>query len=499
MLRERIRTLFPFHLALASIIVLWVYMAVGHEIGDPDLWWHLRNAEYLFGNMKLPRADMYSYTAPGQPWINHQWLAEVLYYLAWRAGGLLAVYVLFTSLLIVILLGIFYLSYKRSGNLKGSFLATCFSVLLAIVSFGPRTLLFGHLYLEILLLLLWRLRSRGRACLWVLPPLFCLWINTHGSWVSGLIVLAIAVISGLWQGSWGRVEAVRWTPGQLRQLLITGGASVAALFLNPYGYRLVLYPFDLVFHQKLNVGHVNEWASVNFHDGRGKVVLVLLAALLLGALFARCRWRLEELFLTLFALYFALAHIRFLFQAAILLAPLLATFLDFLPPYRPEIDKPLLNALIFAGILVVMVRQFPSPADLDYAVAKRFPAGALAYVKSHGLSGRVFNLYSWGGYITWNRPDMKTFIDSRADIFEYTGVFKDYLAAVNLEDSFAVLDKYQIRFVLLPSQDALAYMLAHHQDWKVDFKDNVAVLLERVGSLPGERSAPAVRGMPKTP
>jgi hypothetical protein len=488
MLREKIRTVFSFHLALVSILVLWVYVGSEDAIWDADIWWHMRNAQYLLAHLKFPQVDTYSFTVAGSPWMNHEWLAEIPYLLAWRAGGLVGIFVLFLGLLEVNLLGIFYLACKGSGNLKGSFLVTCFAMYLTVVSFGPRTILFGYIYLIFLILLLRRYRAKGQAPLWLIPPLFCLWINTHGSWLLGMIIFGIMIAAGLVEGQWGRVEAERWSPAQLRRLLITLGASLVALFVNPFGYRLVMYPFDLVFRQKLNIAVIDEWASVDFHDSRGKVVLILLAAVLLGALFSRIRWKLEELALAAFALYAGLMHIRFLFLAAILLVPLLARMLDFLPPYEPEIDKPLLNAMIFGGVLMIMIARFPSGAALDQVVANRFPANALTFVKSHGLPGRVFNRYMWGGYLIWYCPEVKTFIDSRTDIFEYAGVLKDYMDVETLKNPLGVLDKYQIRYVLLPADSPVAYLLKNHVNWSVIFSDHVSMIFERVSPSPAGAS-----------
>src|SRR5207248_1129391 len=150
-----------------------------------------------------------------------------------------------------------------------------------------RTILFGYVYLILLLIVLQRFRQRGRAPLWVIPPLFCLWANTHGSWLLGLIIFSMIGVSGLVKGSWGRLEANPWTPSQLRKLAITWVGSIAALFVNPFGWRLVAYPFDLAFRQKLNIAHVAEWVSVDFHTMRGKMVLALLIVLLITALVRR--------------------------------------------------------------------------------------------------------------------------------------------------------------------------------------------------------------------
>src|SRR5947207_8882080 len=185
-----------------------------------------------------------------------------------------------------------------------------------------------------------RFRQRGDAPLWIIPLLFCLWANTHGSWSLGLILFFLMSIAGLVSGSWGRVDAVRWTPAQLKKLAITGGATVGAFVLNPFGWLLVYYPFDLAFKQKLNITHVQEWVSVDFHSVRGKMVLILIFSFLLLALVRNRRWNLGEVLVFFFALYSGLTYIRFLMLLGIVAAPLLANALDFFPPYRPQDETP---------------------------------------------------------------------------------------------------------------------------------------------------------------
>jgi len=474
------RLLFSFPAMLIAMLLTLVFLLARGGKGDPDIWWHLRNAEYLLQNHHLPRVDMYSFTVAGHPWINHEWLAEIPYYLAWRAGGLLGIRILEIALLDIIFLALLYLCYRASGNSKAAVLAVCYSIFLATVSFGPRTILFGYLYMVILLILLQQFRLRGRAALWAIPPLFCLWVNTHGSWLLGLILFSITVAAGLLQGSWGQVQAERWTPPQLRALLLTGAASVAALFVNPFGPRLVFYPFDLAFRQKLNISHIAEWVSVDFHNMRGKVVLTLLVLLLVSALLRAARWTLAELLLLLFGLYCGLTYIRFLFLLGIVVAPLLARILDFVPPYNRQIDKYLLNALLMLAMAGGMARYWPRPAEIQNAVAEDYPAGVLPYLKTNPPRGPLLNFYLWGGYLGWQDRSLKVFIDSRVDIFEYAGVLQDYLDLLAVKKSAAILDKYKIRTVLFPPGEPLTYVLEHDSAWKVQYRDAVCVLLEHV-------------------
>jgi hypothetical protein len=485
-----LQVVFSFPALLVSVIAVTVFVICRNGLSDPDIWWHLRNAEYLFTNLKLPRADMYSFTVIGHPWINHEWGAEIPYYLAWRLGGLAGIKLLSVLLLEIIFLGLLYFCWKQSGNIKAAALACFPAIFLGSVSFGPRTILFGYLYLVILLILLDRFRSRGKGSLWMLPPLFCLWINTHGSWSLGLIVFGIIVASGMVDGRWGRVEATRWSPGQLHQLLWTMGASVAALFVNPYGYRLVLYPLMMPFRVKLGIAHVAEWVSVDFHDFRGKVVLILIVALLLAALADRHTWKLHEVGLVLFGMYSGFTYIRFLFLFGILIAPLVAKFLDFLPPYRPEIDKRPLNALLMAGCLIFMVRGFPSSAELGQSIDKDYPAEVLPYLESHPPAGPTLNAYLWGGYLGWKDHDFRDFVDSRVDIFEDAGVFKDYIDLIELKNPSAILNKYGIRYVLFPPGEPLSLVLEHDPSWKVAYSGAMSTVFERVGSVPEREGKP---------
>ena len=140
---------------------------------------------------------------------------------------------------------------------------------LAGISAGLATLVKLSGILVLLLIVLQRFRQKGHAPLWLIPPLFCLWVNTHGSWLIGMVIFSTVIGAGLFQGEWGFIAAEPWTPSQRNRLLLAWSVSLGALFVNPFGARLVFYPLDLAFRQKLNIEHVAEWVSVNFHDTRG--------------------------------------------------------------------------------------------------------------------------------------------------------------------------------------------------------------------------------------
>ncbi|MCU1269414.1 MAG: hypothetical protein JWN74_708 [Acidobacteriaceae bacterium] len=495
----RVGTSFLAVLTLTLVGMQFVFTMIQPDLNDPDIWWHMRNAQFLLQQHQLPRQDLYSFTAAGQPWVNTEWLSEIPYYLAYKAFGLSGLKALTFLLPSIVILLLLYLCFQESRNFKASIAVCAFSSFLAKVSYGPRTILFGYVLLVLLLIILQRFRRRGSGPLWLVPLLFCVWANAHGSWAIGLILFFLIGIAGLVGGSWGRIESTRWTPSQMRQLALTGAASVAALFVNPFGWRLVYYPFDLAFKQKLNIAHVAEWVPLDFQDVRGKFVFVLIVGLLLAALLRKSKWNLGEILILLFALHTALIHIRFLVLLGIVAAPLAAKLLDFFPPYRPELDTPRLNAAVILVMIGLMAYFWPRNSHIQKSIAETYPTEAISYLKAHSAQGNLLNFYLWGGYLEWNDPSIKVFVDSRVDIFEYAGVLQDYLQLLGSDTLVRqlnpILQKYDIHYVLFPPGNSsnpnlagsgLIYLLEHDPNWTVAYQDKVCVLMER--KVPAGRS-----------
>ncbi|MGI9101703.1 MAG: hypothetical protein ACR2IF_04580 [Terriglobales bacterium] len=450
---------------------------------EPDIWWHLRNAQLLVSSHSLPRFDQYSFTVAGSPWIDHEWLSELMYYGMFKLFGLQGLLLLMIAAAGAIFALLYYRCREAGANPKTASIVMILGVLVASVVFGPRPHLLGWLCMSVLLVLLERFADHRSAPLWVLPPLFCLWVNLHGSWLFGLIVLSTFLICGLARLDWGLIAAEPMPAPDLRKLAVAAAASVGALFINPFGYRLVAYPFDLLFRQTSNMANIDEWRSVDFHDPRGKIVMLLLIVLFTCALAGHKKWKLREALLVLFALYVSLTYWRMQFFAALIFVPLISTRLPLFPAYDEKKEKPILNAILIAGVILIMLVKFPGARALNDQIARVYPERALAFMRAHGLTERVLNDYGWGGYIIWHEPEMKTFIDGRADLFVYKGVFDDYVKLVTTGEEFELLDRYRIQTALVKPSNKISYMLGHSSCWRSTYSDEIAVVYQRI---PGE-------------
>jgi len=479
------RKVLSFPVFVAAIFAALIYLFIPQSMADPDIWWHLRNAQVQIQTHSFIRSDMYSFTALGAPWMNHEWLAELPFYLGWRFLGAKGLFLVTVTAIETILLGVLYLAYRKSNNIMAALLVSAIAGILSTVSYGPRTLLFGWICLIVELLILDRTAENERS-LWALPVLFLIWVNTHGSWLIGLAILLVFIVCGSFRISIGAIEGLAWSRAQLRKLVVVSCLSVSALFINPYGWRLVFYPFNLAFRQKLNIANVEEWKTLDFHSLRGKILLVCLALLFLFQLLRPRprKWAPYELAFLFIGVYASFTYSRFLFLAAILVLPLLARNIPGLSPYRPDRNKPWLNALILLALVPFLVRHIPDEAHILGSQNREFPDHALSYLRDFHPEGNVLNDYLWGGYLIWHARQIPVFVDSRVDIFEYSGAFEDYLDATHLKNSLSILDKYRIRYVFFQKDTPLVYLLEHTAEWKIDYQDDSSVLLERVSAKP---------------
>jgi hypothetical protein len=474
----------PTVLGMALVSVLFLILGSDRVVGpmeDPDVYWHLRNAWQLVHTGRFIRTETWTFTVGGQPWLNFEWLAELPYYCAFRRLGDSGLYAVMMILLSAIVLGIYSLARMRCHDAKAAFVAAFIGLDFITVSFGPRTLLFGWLFLIVELAILWSLQ-RGRDYTAWLPPLFLLWINTHGSWLIGFALMVVYFACGLVGGEWGSISATRWTRAQMRRFALVTAASFALLFVNPYGWRLVAYPLDVAYQQKLTIEHIQEWFSIDFHNFQNKSLLAVLLLFAVLQLVRRRSWKLQDLVFLIIAVYGGFTYVRFLFLLGIVLVPLLAMELAGVigTPYDPATDRRAPNAVALAVILAVIVGFWAPQRKIHLGIAETYPEKALPWVHSLAGQGNLFNDFEYGGYLEWQAPEVKEFIDGRVDIFVHDGVMQDYLDAIHIKGPFEVLDKYHIRYVLLGKQFPLVYVLERSPDWKIAYQDDRSIGFERV-------------------
>lgn len=445
--------------AIATAAVIGSIMVQG------DTLWHIRAGEWALAHKVVPEADMFSWTAPGVPWHAQSWLWEVLAALLWDAAGKWGVW--FLMALGVVLAGVFsfLLAVRRSGSPAWALACSVVSlaVLPVFLSARPHVLALGFF-----ILWLWLLdASRERR--WAapfLPFLAVLWANIHAS-----APLGVAAGAAL-------LAADRFLCGRfpVRRQVIALAAGAVAVNLNPWGFGIWGYMVSASSYPEITEA-IFEWASPNFHVPQLWPVLGMAAALVL--LWPRTDRSLRYLALGAFlAGLMSVRHLAlFLMLWPAAVVPACASTLR-LPGPRVVLAGAGATAAAFAFLAAASL----PPAWLERPQEREFfPVRAVAYMKEHGLTERVFNHYSWGGYLIWE--GVRPFIDGRADMYVFSGskVFDDYKRAAFPQDPDpdGVFAERGVEVVLIPTSSWLALYLSRHPEWEKVYADEVAVVFRK--------------------
>ncbi len=217
------------------------------EMLDNDVWWHLRGGEWILHNNRVPDLDPFSFGSADQRWIDLHWLFQVCLALAARAGGMSGVMLLIAAVGAAAV--VMALAARPAGAPLPVVLMIWLPVLvLASNRFDPRPEMFTLLYLAGFLAVLAHVEERPWLA-WVLPGIQLLWVNMHGLFIFGPIVL------GLWWFAWAVTLASRQGSGsspnvgeEFHRVRHLAWASVAVVFcclLNPYGLEGALFPLKL--------------------------------------------------------------------------------------------------------------------------------------------------------------------------------------------------------------------------------------------------------------
>jgi hypothetical protein len=458
------------------------------DIFEGDTWFHILVGEDILRTRTFPTTDSYTFTVNGNQSMAFEWLGQILLARTDHLGGLLALTVLFFGAACALLLLLYYYTTLRCGNSKAAFVACLPMAVLLAAFFTLRPQLFGYIFFFLTLILIEHFR-RGRVwALWLLPPLFVIWVNTHGSFVLGLLFLGFYWAAGLVRFQAGGLEAEPWTLRQRLHLEVVMLLCVLALVATPYGTRLAGFTLHVLLDASLGMARIQEYLPLS--DERLKIFVVLLLAFLLAQVVLRPKYRLDDFGLLLLTVYGTFVHKRLLLFCLPVFTPLLAALLvPWMPKYDKAKDKYLLNAVLMViAAVVVWVKFFPSRADLQKAVDAAFPSGAIGYLQRHPAQGRMFNPDYWGSYLIRNLGrEHKIFIDGRSQLFEDAGVFQDSLRIGDVDrDTPILLRKYRLDACLTYHWGSLATYLSALPDWKQVYQDDLAVIFVRKKPLAAE-------------
>ncbi len=505
---------------LLSTIGFLVFMA--HlEIKDLDLWLHIGMGRYIVGhNFHVPTVDILSCTlAPGTPWVNHEWLFQVIVYSiynSWGVDGLIAMQVWLVAITFLLLV---FLGYSR----KNLFLIV-FSLLLVSLVYQSRftirpdlySLFFYAIYVVILGLFINR-----KWAVWVLFGAQVLWANMHGFFFLGPLIVGMGLL-GEWikrtvrlPWEWNKIG--RLTDKEYYRLKLILAMGILACFFTPTGVQGAIYPLKVLFQisgdSKIFFEKIIELQrpitqATLFSTGEWPEYKVLIIISFLSFFFNRRKLDVGIFIFWLFFLIFSLAAIRnlvfFAFAAYLAFVINISTirFKDIVP-LRFTNRKFLYITSIFANVLLVcwvmkLYTDVSNNGYFDFDKYERksefggisqhqFPIKATEFLVKNKVKGNFYNDFNSGAYLVGHCfPNIKVFMDGRTEVYG-PAFFKYYLeidSADKVDNFKAAVKRFQLTGVFLNSvhniirENVLKY-LYNSPDWALVYFDYDGVVFLR--------------------
>jgi hypothetical protein len=487
-------------IALAAALAA---LGASFKMDDADAFQHLAVGRAIWQLHAIPRTDLWTWPGYGQPYLLPSWLYRAILWPFWSAGhewGAMA-------LRWLLMLGTFAFAWAAARRAGARGLAPLVVLLWCALIARQRSMLRPEMFAALLLAAeIWLLeRRRGgdhRAAVW-LAPLACLWINAHVSYTL-FFEIGAAYLADAW---WRRRDGA--APGQLALALLV---SLAAVFLNPFGWAGVWQPFDFVLHQRNEplFRAIDELQGIPWRDNLRNGLPALLA---LGPLLALWRWRrrFDLAQLLLYAVFYAQAFgsLRFLGPLAVVLAPFLARDLSeaLAAGEWPAWTRPAAAraALVAAGCLLVAVPELTranTRIGLGFLPAP-YPATACDWIERHDVRGRAWNAFDNAGYLLWRfwpQRDRLPFMD-----IHQTGTRQDRdLVAFMHQDPAAwrrLDDERRFDWVLMPRAQSDRTRRVDWLDADSTFvpgfvDDDWVVYLRRDGSMAALADSAGYRRLP---
>lgn len=515
---RRIKRSADFLLNRLLIVFFFTLIVVyaSREIVDLDIWLHVKTGEVILKNMRVPLTDIFSFTLGPKPWINHEWFFQVISYISFLSGGGDGLIFMQNVVVLCTFFLLFFMGLKKENHIF-VFVVLYLTLMTVAYRFTVRPDVFSLFFLVFYLFVLKRFSSRGAASLWLLPLCQALWVNMHGFFFTGPLVLLIFLVGEIIRRTlplplaWNKTQ--RYQDRQLAQLLTVFALVVAASLINPCGLKGASYPLSVLGQisgkGRIVFQYIQELARPiapgNIFDLH---YFLFYKIMILASLFSfrinQKNINVADLILWLFFLFFSLLAIRNVAYFGIVAAYCIFNNVGLAVDHGKTFPKP--GSAKIQGLatyaLIGSLFYFPAATAWRYAKSttydfesyklksglwgiaqQRYPREAVKFLLKDKFPERMFNDFNSGAYLIGQAyPARQVFIDGRTELYG-PEFFSEYVDMG--EGKRTVIDKalsrYSIKgfFLTNSTRDlhtGLVTFLYKHPAWKVVYFDEHAII-----------------------
>ncbi len=479
------------------IVTVFIVMIMAFPIIQSfDIWWHLKTGELILNGV-FPKTDVYSFTAFGQPWILHEWGSEVISFLFYKKLGIAGLIILKSFISALVFGLVFNIMIKKKINILIAFLFTLMIMISTSNAWTMRPHLFTHLFLILLFYIYTEFRHHHNLkILRYLPLLFVLWINVHGGFIIGFVFLSVCICTEWISTITAGIENDHCLPpADCKSLMNYTILSFLACFINPNTYKGVFYPLLYIGNQ-MPVNFVAEWFPSNIKSDFEFAIIVFLIILGLGL--NKKKLFFYEMGLIIVFTFFAFSATRHIAIFALIVIPIITQLWQDIIPIAFTLVKAIAKGKLYAlfqkvesyfssrstsflllekqlnyhvipiAVITVFILLISIGFGQSYFRIKEtsYPDKLVDFIKKNDLQGNIFNQYAWGGFLIWELPDKKVFIDGRMDVYKKK-ISEPYVTVLNLKAGWEkIIEEYSIKLILVKKDEIISrFLLQISSDW----------------------------------
>jgi hypothetical protein len=483
--------------SISEMVFLGVFLLLALQHGqallrDGDTGYHIRTGEFIIQNWTIPERDIFSFRSPPIPWTAHEWLSEIIMAIVHRVSGLTGIVIFFSFIIATTYFLLFRMLRQESPDILLAALIVCF----AAVSSTPHWLARPHIF-SLALTVIWyhllnEFQYRHKNRLFLLPLLTLLWVNLHGGYIVGIVLLGIYVVGNLVFWITHRETNAEHFLQNSKSLLLIMIVCILVSMINPQGYHILLFPFKVTSDRFL-MDHVQEFLSPNFHQPLPFKYLLLLLIAVLARSRPTVNW--IELILILTFTYMALYSVRYITLFAIITGPILIRLIDQMKQGLPtkvsrfldersmrlsQIERQT-SGYFWSIVALIAVVSFGAAGSFQYKFSeKSYPVSAVELLKKENILGNTFTHDDFGDYVIYAAwPQYRVFIDGRTDMYGADRM-REYLTLAHAMPGWKeIVDKYAFSSILFDTNSPLASFLAADRNWQLIYSDPLASIFLR--------------------
>lgn len=471
-------------LVLSFGIFLILFIGYFHKVNaiNQDLGRHLLLGKIILQTHNVPTTNLFSYTYPNFPFINHHWFSEVIFYLIFNISGYNGLLILSIAIVLTAFFLIFLFSSKRT-----SLISLCLVSLLYLRVLFERTELrpeiFSFLFLSIFIVILYKYKEKFTKLIFILPLIELLWVNIHIYFFIGIAVFGLFWIDFLVSHR----KKIFQSPAKILSLIFI--LTIAVTLFNPNFISGALYPFRVFGNYGYQIEeNQNIFFLWNLFQKATVPYLVAAIFLLFSVLILKIKnTKLIDWFLAVFFSVLSIVAVRnfplFVFGTIFISAKCLSLFFE-----NKIFNKKTVNILPIVIIFITLwqITQIFNPLKFGFGEYSEVKNGADFFLQNN-LKGPIFNNFNIGSYLDYRfYPKEKVFVDGRPEAYPADFFKNIYVPMQENPRFFEEIDKkYKFQTIFFSHTDQTPWSaiflrgIANNKNWKMIYLDNFVVIFQK--------------------